>query len=140
MKVFLKMSCMEPLKSRFRENHPHTNLLHLNLQARYRLPQTLTLKDFNEYHNVCTIYQVVHGLNARLCELVPISYPQHTYCTRNTDHIYGKERKLVCTGHSVVCRGPLIWNRLDASLKKVRSFSKFKRKIKDLLMSPYGTE
>ena len=35
----------------------------------------------------------------------------------------------------MVCRGPQIWNRLDTSLKKVRSFSKFKKKIKDLLMS-----
>ena len=86
------------------------------------------------------MFQVVNGLNARLCELVPISYPQHTYSTRNTDHIYGKERKLVCTGHSVVCRGPQIWNRLDASLRKVRSFSKFKKEVKVLLMSPYGTE
>ena len=100
----------------------------------------MRLTDFNEYHNVCIMFQVVNGLNTRLCELVPISYPQHKYSTRNTDHIYGKERRLVCTGHSVVCRGPQIWNRLDASLKKVTSFSKFKKKIKDLLMSTYVTE
>ena len=100
----------------------------------------MRLTDFNEYHNVCIMFQVINGLNARLCELVPVGYPQHTYNTRNTDHIYGKERKLVCTGHSVVCRGPQIWNRLDESLRKVRSFSNFKKKIKVLLMSPYGTE
>ena len=73
-------------------------------------------------------------------ELVPITQPQHTYNTRNTDHIYGKDRKLVCTGHSVVCRGPQIWNKLDDSLRKVRSFSRFKKKIKEQLMSPYETE
>ena len=64
----------------------------------------LRITEFNEYHNACVIFQVVYGLNARLCELVPITHPQHTYNTRNTHHIYGKDRKLVCTGHSVVCR------------------------------------
>ena len=86
------------------------------------------------------MYQVVNCLNERLCELVPIRYPQHNYNTRNTDYVYGKDRKLVCTGHSVVCRGPEIWNKLDENLKKVRSFSKFKKRIKDLLMSPYESE
>ena len=86
------------------------------------------------------MFQVVNGVNARLSELIPIRYPQHTYSTRNTDYIYGKDRKLVCTGHSVVCRGPQLWNELDDRLRKVRSFSKFKKEIKVVLMSPYETE
>ena len=100
----------------------------------------LRLTEFNDYHNVCIMFQVVNGVNARLSELIPIRYPQHTYSTRNTDHIYGKDRKLVCTGHSVVCRGPQLWNELDDRLRKVRSFSKFKKEIKVVLMSPYETE
>merc|ERR1711970_1475110 len=51
----------------------------------------MRLTDFNEYHNVCIMFQVVNGLNTRLCELVPISYLQHKYSTGNTDHMEKKE-------------------------------------------------
>ena len=84
----------------------------------------LRITEFNEYHNVCVMFQVVNGLNTRLCELVPIGYPQHTYNTRNTDHIFGKDIELTCTRLSVVYRGPRIWNELDDSLIKVRFFPK----------------
>ena len=96
--------------------------------------------EFNEYHNACTMFQVVNDLNPRLSELVPIYYPNHSYSTRNSDHIHGKDRMLECTRLSVVYRGPQIWNNLDNSLKDMKSFSSFKKNLKRLLISHYETE
>lgn len=42
----------------------------------------LRLNEYNIFHNACTMYQVVSGLNSSLCELVPIRCPQHTHLTR----------------------------------------------------------
>ena len=86
------------------------------------------------------MFQVVNDLNPRLSELVPIYYPNHSYSTRNSDHIHGKDRMLECTRLSVVYRGPQIWNNLDNSLKDMKSFSSFKKNLKRLLISHYETE
>ena len=97
----------------------------------------LKVPEYNKYLNACLIYQVVHRLNTRLCELVPIRYPQHSYDIRVKDHLTGKDRKLTCTRHSVVYSGLQIWNKLDDSLKKVRSLSSFKKHYKKQLLSLY---
>lgn len=97
----------------------------------------LRLTEYNIFHNACTMYQVVFGLNNRLCELVPIHYPRHTYLTRNMHIITGKKRRLKSTGMSVVCRGPRIWNELDESLKTSSSISSFKQNLKKQLLNLY---
>ena len=97
----------------------------------------LRLKEIIYFQNACTLYQVTHGLNNRLCELVPIIVPLHTYETRNKHHITGKNRRLVSTSMGVVCRGPQIWNELSDTLRKVPSFSSFKHKLKASLLNSY---
>ena len=76
----------------------------------------LRLDELNTYHNACLIFQVVNCMNTRLCNLIPISSPQHAYYTRNLDHIAGKFRRLDNPSLSVVCRGPVIWNDLPIHL------------------------
>ena len=97
----------------------------------------LRLDELNTYHNACLIFQVVNSMNTRLCNLIPISSPQHAYYTRNLDHIAGKFRRLDNPSLSVVCRGPVIWNDLPIHLKMLYSFSKFKRDLKQYLSSTY---
>lgn len=83
------------------------------------------------------IFQVIHKLNDRLCELVPVSRPQHTYHTREKDLITGKIRSLKCTSLRVVCRGPQIWNKLEENLKLVHSVSVLKKNLKEYLLLTY---
>lgn len=97
----------------------------------------LRLTEYNTFHNACMIFQVVHKLNYRLCELVPISRPQHTYHTRERHLITGKIRRLKCTSLSVVCRGPEIWNELEENLKLLHSVSVFKKNLKEKLLLIY---
>ena len=97
----------------------------------------MRLSDINIYHNACVLYQVVNRSNLRLCELIPISLPLHTYDTRNKNHITGKKRKLKCTSLSIVCRGPQIWNNLDGFIKLSQSFSSFKKNVRTKLLSSY---
>ena len=97
----------------------------------------LAVTEFNEYHNACLMYQVVFRLNARLCELVPISCLGHSYATRKKANKIGKRRRLECTRHSVVYRGPKIWTKLDDNLRTVRSITIFMRKLKSYLLSTY---
>lgn len=56
----------------------------------------LNLKEYNIFHSACVIYKVVFTFNKRLCELIPLYYPSHTYNTRKTTTttFEGKDFKL----------------------------------------------
>ena len=97
----------------------------------------LRLKEIIYFQNACTLFQVTHGLNNRLSELIPVNGPLHTYETRNKHRVTGKNRRLVSTSMGVVCRGPQIWNELSDQLRKVPSFSLFKRNLKGSLLNSY---
>ena len=99
--------------------------------------ELLRLAELNEYHNACLMFQVVNKLNSRLCSLVPISSPQHTYQMRIKPLISGKCRRHVRTSMSIVCRGPQIWNRIDDGLKVLPFISNFKRQLKNHYLSSY---
>ena len=98
----------------------------------------LKLPDIITYHNACTMYQVMNKINTRLCELVPVSLPQHTYNTRNKKHVTGKIRKLDCTSLSIVCSGPDIWNELEGFIKMSQSLLAFKKNVKKKLLLSYN--
>ena len=97
----------------------------------------LKLNECNYLHNACIMYNVVNKLNNRLCDLIPISYPSHTYDTRNTDHIQGKKRDLICTSQSVVCRGPEVWNELETKITLSTSLFIFKKSLRQQLLRKY---
>lgn len=103
----------------------------------FRAHGLLRLTEYNIYHNACMMYQVVYGLNNRLCDLVPICCPLHTHDTRRKHLVYGKKRKLKRTSLSIVCRGPQIWNDLDENIKMSKSLSIFKKNLKKHLLSTY---
>ena len=110
-------------------NTPTRSLFH-----RYNL---LRLPEYNLHQNATMMYQVVHDMNPKLSNIIPVSFPQHIYNTRNTHLIYGKMRRLQCTSLTISTRGPLIWNKLDESLKMARTISIFKNKLKESLLSSY---
>ena len=97
----------------------------------------LQLTEFNYFQNACVMYQTVHKMNLKLCELIPIFLPLHTHATRNKNLITGKKRKLKCTSFSITCRGPQIWNELDNALKMSQSISIFKKRLKSQLLTMY---
>lgn len=105
----------------------------------------LKIQELNVFHNACTMYNVVHMLNPALCDLIPISYPTHTYDTRNKSHIKGKKRKLKCTSLSIVCVGPKVWNsldkdNLDKDLQMSSSIHVFKRDLRRHLLLAYSQQ
>lgn len=98
----------------------------------------LKIPELNLFHNACTMYNVVHMLNLRLCDLIPIFYPQHVYQTRKKFHIKGKKCKLKCTSLSIVCTGPQVWNSMDKELQMSSSLHFFKKSLRGLLLSGYS--
>ena len=98
----------------------------------FRCHGLLRLTEFNLFHNACLMFEVINGLNPRLTGLLPICHPQHQHRTRNKRLITVKQRRLHCTGMSVACKGPQIWNRLDEDLKKLCCVSAFKKKPKSI--------
>ncbi len=98
----------------------------------------LRLTECNIFHNACMMYQVVHGVNNRLCDLVPVCRPLHSHDTRNKHFIFRNKRRLKGTSLSVVCRGPQIWNELDENTKMSQSVSSFKKNLKKYLLSKYS--
>ena len=103
----------------------------------FRCHGLLRLTEFNLFHNACLMFEVINGLNPRLTGLLPICHPQHQHRTRNKHLITVKQRRLHCTGMSVACKGPQIWNRLDEDLKKLCSLSAFKKNLKAYLLATY---
>lgn len=97
----------------------------------------LRLAECNVFHNACTMYQVVHGLNCQLCHLVPVCLLLHMYDTRKKHLIMGKKRSLKCTSLSIVSRGPQIWNELEDDIKMSHSVFLFKKNLKRKLLSTY---
>lgn len=53
----------------------------------------LQLTEFNYFQNACVMYQTVHKMNLKLCELIPIFLPLHTHATRNKNLITGKKKE-----------------------------------------------
>ncbi len=51
----------------------------------------LKITELNTFHNACTLFYVVNKLNERLCDLIPISFPLHSYQTRKKHFIKGKK-------------------------------------------------
>ena len=97
---------------------------------RYGLLKITELKSF---HNACTVFCVVKKLNERLCDLIPVSFPLHSYQTRKRHFIKRKNKtkqKLKCTSLSVVCKGPQVWNNLDRDLQMSPSIRVFKNRLK----------
>lgn len=81
---------------------------------------SLKLADYNYLRNAEFMYEVVHKLNCKICDLIPVCLPLHIYNTGN------KER-----------RGPQIWNQLDDTLKMSRCISIFKENLKKQPLSTY---
>jgi len=76
----------------------------------------LRLKEYNIFHNACTMYQRSLVWMAVCVSLFPSTITGTLNLTRNKHIIIGKNRRLKSTGMSVVCRGPWIWNELDDNL------------------------
>ena len=76
----------------------------------------LKITELNTFHNACTMFCVVNKLNERFCDLIPISFPLHSYQTRKKHLIKRKNRKLKCTSLSIVCKGPQVRNNLDRDM------------------------
>ena len=50
----------------------------------------LKITELNTFHDACTMFCVVNQLNERFCELIPITFPWHSYQTRQNHFIKGK--------------------------------------------------
>ena len=96
-----------------------------------RLPELIT------YHNACTMFEVVHNLNSRLSELVPVYWPDHPYDTRNKEDISGKKRLLEKTRLGIAYKGARIWNKIDEWMKSLL-FRSFKKALRENLLDSYS--
>ena len=98
----------------------------------------LKITELNTFHNACTMFCVVNKLNERFCDLIPISFPLHSYQTRKKHLIKGKNRKLKCTSLSIVCKGPQVWNNLDRDMQMSPSIPVFKNRLRRHLLLKYS--
>ena len=91
----------------------------------------LTISELNSYLSVLFMFSYFSGnLPSAFSDYFSRNNTIHMHYTRSVNNLHIKFKQTNYGRFSVKCRGAIIWNSLPNSLKEIKSFQLFKRKLK----------
>ena len=107
---------------------------HTSVRHRLREIGALDIYQMNVYQVLIFTFKVKNGTNPSIFKHQFTQF-DHSYSTRHSKHSYKIPKALLkAKRFSILYRGPILWNTvLNKSLKAPRSFSSFKRLLKQFL-------
>ena len=87
---------------------------------------------------VCDIHTYLVGIHAYKMNVASLlSYPQHSYNTRNINFALPTYQRLTLTQHAISFKAPSVWNSIPQYIKQCKSLNSFKAVYKKYLLSNY---
>ena len=84
------------------------------------------------------MYNYVHGsLPHYLSDIFTFTHDIHIHETRQSSHIRPFTSLIVKFSNSVLCKGPLIWNRIPFTIQQKKNINSFAVSLKAIVVKGY---
>ena len=98
----------------------------------YKIPN---VKQINFIQTAVTLHKVLNSDAHPLRNTFSFNYTNHTYGTRQQNHLTIPKHRTNIKKHTLSLRGPSTWNSLPLNIQQIKSTHLFKKKVKQYILS-----